>query len=225
MKKEILGLSTIAALGLLLSSTASAALIDRGNGMIYDDVLDITWLQDANYAKTSGYDADGRMSWDDAVAWADTLVFGGYDDWRLASITDTDNLGCDYAPAGTDCGYNVDTGHSELAYMYHVNLGLKSQDNEDGFINPDWGIFGNGTKNGTDDGSWGENDIGLIKNLQTFGYWSATEHALYASVAWVYSTYDGYQTSDDKASEFSVWAVRSGDVGAAPVKSMGSRPD
>ncbi len=33
---------------LLVSSlSANAALYDRGNGLIYDDVLDITWLQAA----------------------------------------------------------------------------------------------------------------------------------------------------------------------------------
>ncbi|MDZ7752733.1 MAG: hypothetical protein U5S82_13950 [Gammaproteobacteria bacterium] len=35
---------------LMLSGAASATLFDRGRGLIYDDVLDITWLQDANYA-------------------------------------------------------------------------------------------------------------------------------------------------------------------------------
>ena len=30
-------------------SPALAALIDRGGGLIYDTVLDVTWLQDANY--------------------------------------------------------------------------------------------------------------------------------------------------------------------------------
>ena len=34
---------------------AQAALVDRGGGMLYDTVLNITWLQDANYAKTSNY--------------------------------------------------------------------------------------------------------------------------------------------------------------------------
>ena len=29
----------------------------------YDTALNITWLADANYAKTSGYDADGLMNW------------------------------------------------------------------------------------------------------------------------------------------------------------------
>ena len=48
---------------LLCSSQAFGALYDRGDGLIYDDVLDITWLQDANYALTSGFDIDGRMTW------------------------------------------------------------------------------------------------------------------------------------------------------------------
>lgn len=54
---------SVLALGLMgLAGGAQAALWDRGNGMIYDDVLNVTWLQDANYAKTSGYHATGRMT-------------------------------------------------------------------------------------------------------------------------------------------------------------------
>ena len=33
----------------------SGELFDRGGGLIYDDVLNITWLQDANYALTTGH--------------------------------------------------------------------------------------------------------------------------------------------------------------------------
>jgi hypothetical protein len=51
-------------------SIANAALWDRGGGLIYDDELQITWLQDANYAKTAGYDGDGLMSWGEATTWA-----------------------------------------------------------------------------------------------------------------------------------------------------------
>ena len=47
----------------LFTVSAQAALYDRGNGLIYDDVLNITWMQDANYAQTSGYEADGQMAW------------------------------------------------------------------------------------------------------------------------------------------------------------------
>jgi hypothetical protein len=71
-----------------LSGIASATLLDRGNRMIYDDVQQITWLQDANYGAGSSYDngwlnSDGRMIWSDANAWADTLVYGDFIDWRL----------------------------------------------------------------------------------------------------------------------------------------------
>lgn len=50
------------------SGGAQAALHDRGGGLLYDDVLNVTWLQDANYAMTSGYDADGRTSGYSAMA-------------------------------------------------------------------------------------------------------------------------------------------------------------
>lgn len=51
----------------MLAGTANAGLIDRGNGLIYDDVLDVTWLQNATLAGTT-------MNWNDSVAWADSLV-------------------------------------------------------------------------------------------------------------------------------------------------------
>ena len=58
------------------SSSASAALFDRGNGLIYDDDLNLTWLQNANYAGMT-------MTWEDADNWANNLIFQGYEDWRL----------------------------------------------------------------------------------------------------------------------------------------------
>lgn len=75
---------------IILSGMAYANLLDNGGGLIYDDVLDITWLQDANYAQTTGHDdqlygynTSGNMLWADAVAWAENLVYQGYDNWRL----------------------------------------------------------------------------------------------------------------------------------------------
>ena len=80
---------------------STAALYDRGNGLIYDDVLDITWMQDANFVKTSGYAAaninpdnsdqsffaDGSIGWVAAKTWAAQLNYQGFSDWRLASAT------------------------------------------------------------------------------------------------------------------------------------------
>ena len=91
-----------------------AALIDRGGGMLYDEDLDITWLADANYAFTSGYDVDGLMTYQESQIWADQLVFGGYDDWRLPR-----ELSSATAPycVGFDC---TDT---EMAHLYLFSLG------------------------------------------------------------------------------------------------------
>lgn len=57
-------------------SYADAELHDRGNGLIYDNTLDITWLQYANYSGET-------LSWTEATNWVDALIYQGYDDWRL----------------------------------------------------------------------------------------------------------------------------------------------
>ncbi|WP_292450681.1 PEP-CTERM sorting domain-containing protein [Methylibium sp.] len=98
-----------AAAALCMTATAQAALFDRGGGMIYDSSQNITWLQDGNYAATSGYVATewygdsypygdsnplppGYMSFWTQVQWADSLTVGGYTDWRtpraLLSVKD-----------------------------------------------------------------------------------------------------------------------------------------
>ncbi len=113
---KILMLSTIL---LLIGSTLYADLIDRGGGLIYDTDLNITWLQDANYAKTSGYDADGRMTWYNAKTWADNLVYHGYDDWRLPSTLQPDP-NCSIQGQASH-GYNcID---SEMGHLYYIELG------------------------------------------------------------------------------------------------------
>lgn len=71
---------------LIPSLSVNAALYDRGNGLIYDDVLDVTWTQNGNLPQTLGYGNTGLMNWQDAMDWAEQLVYGGFEDWRLPSI-------------------------------------------------------------------------------------------------------------------------------------------
>jgi hypothetical protein len=111
LKQMSLALTTA---GVLTSGMAQAALIDRGGGLLYDDVLNVTWLQDANYAKTSGYDADGLMDWSAAKTWASGLNISRFageslTGWRL--------------PASGDY-YDITSPNCEMSYMYYVNLGL-----------------------------------------------------------------------------------------------------
>jgi hypothetical protein len=92
-----------------LAVSAQATLIDRGGGMIYSTELNLTWLQDANYAQTSGYDADGLMTWDEAMTWAANLSYGGYTDWRLPT----------YDPPYQRCDASK---LNEMAYLLYIEL-------------------------------------------------------------------------------------------------------
>lgn len=201
--------------GMLASGAAQAALFDRGGGLIYDDVLNVTWLQDANYARTSSYDSDGYMTWSAATTWAANLVYGGYSDWRLPSVTDTGTSGCNYAYSGSDCGYNVQTAsggtvYSELAYMWYVNLGNKGYYHTSGSSpQSGWGLV---------DDPGNSNDESLFTNLNSYIYWSGTAYApLPASYAWYFSIYEGRQQDNSQDSSFFAWAVRTGDVAAQAV--------
>ena len=211
--------------GFFASGTAQASLLDRGNGLLYDDVLNVTWLNDANYAKTSGYDVDGRMNWAAANTWAANLVYGGFSDWRLAANTPV-GANWKYASAGTeynsgnfDTGYNISSSHSEMSYMYYVNLGLTGKFSTQGLQQYDWGIFG--------DGSYfiagRENAVGPIIHLQSSVYWSGTALAIAPTTySFYFNYYEGNQLVSYQSSEQYAWAVRDGDVSAAAIPEPGT---
>ena len=175
------------------SLTSQAALFDRGGGMIYDDVLNITWLQDANQGAGSAFDdgvstIDGLMTWDSAVAWADNLSFGGFDDWRLASMDvngDDTIVDCNFAS-------EVACRDHEFGYMFYQNL----MGNLGDFLSGDQGLF---------------------TNIQ-FRHWSGTEYAANPDFAWFFHFSHGGQTLGFKPNfTLGAWAVRAGDVGVVPL--------
>ena len=117
-----------------LALPAAAELLDRGNGLIYDTVLDITWLQDASFGAGSSFDdadpfypedvTDGKMSWSNAVAWADSLIIGGATNWRLPSMDkngDQETLGMDGI---INCAVSteLECRDNEMGYMFFYNL-------------------------------------------------------------------------------------------------------
>ena len=83
-RRILVGFITLCFLPLAFGTSVNAALLDRGNGLIYDDDRDITWLQNANLAGQT-------FTWQEAVDWADALVFGGLDDWRLPTTLQPDS--------------------------------------------------------------------------------------------------------------------------------------
>lgn len=107
MKKYII-IVTALLLTLFLTAPSGAELLDRGSGLIYDDILDITWLEHANYS-------GGTMTWDVAMSWADNFTFQGYSDWRLPAS--------DTSCTGKDC-----TGSEMGQLYYNYNITSSSAD-------------------------------------------------------------------------------------------------
>lgn len=195
--------------------SAQAALVNRGGGMIYDTELNITWLQNWNQGAGSSYDngissTDGRMTWDNARAWADDLVWGGFSDWRLPTMIDTGTAGCDLSyGGGTDCGYNVQTKsgstvYSEMAHLYYETLGNLS------YCPP-----GDATCAGGPQPGWGLVNTGPFTNMQSGIYLSGLEYEPFQQYVWAFVTLDGYQSFDGKQFESYAVAVRPGDVAAS----------
>ena len=176
-----------------VSSVANAALVDRGGGLIYDTDFNITWLADANYAQTSGFDADGVITWSDAMTWAGNLSYGGYTDWRLPTTLQPDPS-CNSQINGSSYGLNC-VG-SEMGHLFYNELE---------------GVAGGSILSSSDP------DLALFRNVQAYFYWSGTSDALIPSNAWSFYFGAGSQAPHGKTVLMYAWAVRPGDVAAVPL--------
>ena len=204
------------AAGMLVNGAAQATLVDRGGGLLYDTVLNVTWLQNANLAASNAFgqdriNADGSMSWDIAQHWISAMNVAnylGYHDWRLSANSPVNGADWNYNRSfdgSTDYGWNITSPNSELAYMYYVDLGLHGGMTPSGEGRIDNGIFGNGT-------GGRQANVGLVDNLQSGNYWSSTVYAQNPNSVYLFDTYNGIQGYYQMNSEFYAWAVRSGDV-------------
>lgn len=172
----------------------------------YDTVLDISWLADANHIQTSGADADGLADLGTSQAWVQSLVIGGFDDWRLPTVSPINgvdwsvNLAQRTYDGSSEYGYNItDTGH-ELAYMFHVNLGNQ-------------GAFGlNGAPTSCHPASCFVNQ-GPFINVVPQGFMTQT---IYNGLApFIFSSASGLSTLGNVQAR--VWAVHDGDIGVPTV--------
>ena len=183
---------------LSIPAIANAALVGRDLDDVlttaeayYDNATGLTWLADANYSQTSGYDADGLMSWANAKAWTAGLDVSGFTGWRLPDTVQPDAT-CDIQSSGVSYGDNC-TG-SEMGNLFYTELG---------------GVAGSSiatTHNANYD---------LFSNVQANFYRSATEWSLNNSYAWGLHFGTGYQSQPNKTSAYYAWAVQTGDIGAA----------
>jgi hypothetical protein len=229
--------SRVAATALLLGVMAlaqtapRAALIDRGHGLIYDTVLNVTWMQDVALARTLGVDSDGLFDWTGAKAWADQLVHAGFSDWRLPTLGPVSgvnwqrNFNCDgsadygygiAAPGGASSGFLG----NELAYMFHVNLGNQSRCKGE-VPNITWGP----------DVGWNASFVDALTNetvsflnLQDSkrNFWADLPPAPSpAPYTWMFK-YSGFNDWAATLQLERAWAVRDGDVIVATVPEPGA---
>lgn len=190
--------STIFFFAVLFTANVQSQLIDRGNGLIYDPDLDATWIMDANYAMTSGYDTDGLMTWQESKDWVSQLEYAGFTNWRLPTVYDQSPSGCVAVLfLGGDCGFNVDTSTGEMAHLFYDELGNIAFYDENG-IGPQAG--------------YGLSNTSYFNNLESYVYWAVPDEN--TIVSWTFNFENGNQSVHNDGDEFYAFAVHDGDIGA-----------
>ncbi len=92
---------------------------DNDDGTITDRATGLTWMTSDSGHLAAGPDGDGRMNWEQALRWAESLEYAGHDDWRLPNAKELQSL-VDYtrspdtsASAAIDPLFRVSTVENE----------------------------------------------------------------------------------------------------------------
>ncbi len=199
---------------------------DNGHEAVYDDILDITWLADANLASTntfgiSGINSYGEMHWDTAENFIQAmnqvdahLGYLGVNTWRQSKVNPVNGNRHDVTltyDGSTDSSYQLSapvssynpwgasagfTG-SELAYHYHNNF--------DG-VGDCFGI-GNvapacnphhivGIQN-----AGNSENLSLFNNIRPWPYWTGTELPQNTNNSFAFDFSQGFQDAIDKETD------------------------
>lgn len=177
---------------LLCMHQASATLLGRGAGFVYDDVLNVTWSRNASLPGGSD------LTWAEANAWADKLVIGGFDDWRLPHASGKPGGGPVPDPI-LDCRTTPELAcrDNEIGYMFYYNLR---------------GTYGRGLT-GNQIALGGQQILGI-----QVSYWAtvADPAAIDPRLAVFFGFGNGLQGRTNLKEQLAGWAVRDGDVAAIP---------
>ncbi len=218
MKDSILTSLTIALMLLTISGTANATLITIGTAD-YDvdndgtnDILglNLIWDDDNNGNSVVWLDYTNYDNWADQMSWAQRLngagaltyeIDPGYkiafstNSWRLPMTVDGVFInGYDGTTTG---GYNIT--NSEMGHLYYTELG-------------NLGAF---DTNGDPQDGYGLKETGDFINLiESYWYWSSTEHADYMfTTAWAFRmNYGGQYSKFNKSNNAYGIAVWDGQV-------------
>ena len=209
---------------------AKAELINRGGGLIYDTVLNVTWLQDANYAKTIGLKdstfawlSPGQMWWGNAgwfvgeLSYFDSVRNKTWEDWRLPKVAPVNGYSWSWAEGKNYLGavdynaFNIGASESafpastchELSFMYYINLGNLAAFDVSGSPQTGYGLI----------------NTGPFKNIQPDAYaeqYRPIDIAACAGCVQAPAFIFSNGLESDWVDDFVyVWPVRDGDVGLA----------
>ena len=196
-------------------TTSQATLFDRGHGMIYDDVLNLTWAQDANLFQTQATKNSNLV--------CDIINFNG------GVINDTPSNYDNGTYTLTTADFNTDTGTMSWwgaqAWVNYLKLGgvtgwiLPSTPVEAtgyNIISSELGDLYYNILGGVPNSSIVEthnDNYNLFVNVQSYVYWSSSEFLSSPGNVWHFHTYEGLQDAYAvKYMQFYAWAVHLGDV-------------
>jgi hypothetical protein len=165
---------------------------------------------------------NGAANYYGAMAFATTLNAYGITGWRLpdtkpvngSSFVISNALPGDEVSGAEDQSYNITSPHSELSYMYYVNLGLKGAVAADGSPNASYGVP-NPTVTAVGGGA-------TFINVVNGVYWSRTVptpndvHGFKMLFDQGFQDYVAFSLPLATRTDFYAWAVHSGDVAAVP---------
>jgi hypothetical protein len=188
------GLCT-AVLGL---GVAEASLVASEDGAtVYDTVKDVTWLANADLAKSNsfgvrGINPDGSMGWTIAQEWIAAMNAANYlgsNHWSLPATQLPDDT-CSQMPKAAAFGYGC-VG-SQMGQLYYHELG---------------GVKGSTIELQHDTA------YGLFNNFQPYLYWSLTLWTRVPNSAFSFSFGNGFQGTNVFVNAMYAMAVAPGKVG------------
>lgn len=236
------------------SLQAKAALVARdldgnfanGHEAVYDTVLDITWLANANLALSntfgvSGINSDGLMFWNTANNWISAMNTSnngsGYmdvDTWRMPKVDPLNGegftSGSSFYSGGSDVSYQLSAPIDALYNPYGQSPGATSSELAYHYYNNFEAIgayYGEGNTlighissdiSGLNNALDPNENKALFTNIPTsYIFWTGTESTSNSLTAFAFSIDGGLQGYGLKDSGYFVWAVADGDIGVAAV--------
>jgi len=214
----------------VISNTSNAALYDRGNGLVYSDTLNVTWVNDPNLFRNMAYDSGNPSEFIQQIISANTGVI--YD--TPSSLSDGIHLlkESDFSIYRTDEQFNWWGAQAFIGYLNSVNYSgfsnwrlptltpstgsnLSLQWNVDPANESELGgLFYNELHVG---GTGFPTNSLFIRPEQWQRFWLTNELDIDYRYAWSWSNYGSYPLFPElvfgfKYYTFSTWVVRTGDV-------------